>query len=179
MKQITNYPNYLISLDGKVFSLTTMKYLSQSTTPAGYKHVRIQNENGNKTFLVHRLVASSYIKNNENKAQVNHIDGNKKNNCLLNLEWSTPSENQKHSYRIGLAKSNNKQKEAARINGRLVGKQNGIVGGLKKRKLVINIETGIFYNGIQEAANSIGIKKGTLNAMLVGQNKNKTNLRYA
>jgi len=179
MKQITNYPNYLITLTGKVFSLNTMQFLSESKTSNGYKQVTIKNKNGNKTFLLHRLVALTYLNNNELKSQVNHIDGNKTNNLLINLEWNTPSENQKHAHRLGLNKSTLNHKKAVSNIGKLVGRENGIKGGIKKRKLIINIENGIFYNGLQEAAYSIGIKKGTLNAMLVNQNRNKTNLRYA
>ena len=178
MRTIKDYPDYLISLNGEVFSLISMRFLSQSTTPNGYKHVTIRNNEGHKTILVHRLVAMNYIENKHLKSQVNHIDGNKKNNCLLNLEWVTPSENQKHSYKIGLIKPNENQKKASSEVGKRVGKENGIKGGIKKRKLILNELTGIFYDGVQEAANSIGIRKGTLNSMLVNQNPNRTNLRY-
>jgi len=67
------------------------------------------NENGyirvyiyNKTFVLHRLIALAFIHNPENKQQVNHIDGNKLNNKLENLEWVSNKENQIHKYKIGL-----------------------------------------------------------------------------
>jgi hypothetical protein len=178
MKQITNYPNYLITLTGKVFSLYTMKWLKPHSVANGYQQVNLFNSKENKHLLIHRLVAETYLDNKENKRTVNHINGVKNDNSLLNLEWATDSENQLHSYKNGFSYNSEKQREAVRQTGKRVGKENGIKGGLKKRKLILNDLTGIFYNGLQEAADSIGIKKGTLNSMMVGQNPNRTNLKY-
>lgn len=54
------------------------------------------------TRSVHRLVAETFIPNPENKPCINHLDGNKLNSCVWNLEWSTYSENLEHAYAIGL-----------------------------------------------------------------------------
>jgi hypothetical protein len=178
MKLIPNYPNYLITLTGKVFSLYTMKWLRPHSVSNGYQQVNLFNNNGNKHLLIHRLVAETYLDNKENKRTVNHINGVKNDNSLLNLEWATDSENHKHAFRIGLRVNGEKQKNAIRETGKRLGKENGIKGGIKKRKLILNELTGIFYNGTQEAADSIGVRRGTLNAMMVGQNRNRTNLRY-
>lgn len=51
---------------------------------------------------VHRLVASAFLDNPEQKQQINHIDGDKHNNCISNLEWATSSENMQHAHRLGL-----------------------------------------------------------------------------
>ena len=64
----------------------------------GYKMVEL----GGKAYFIHRLVAICFIPNTQNKQFVNHIDGNKLNNNVDNLEWVTHKENIQHSYRIGL-----------------------------------------------------------------------------
>ena len=67
-----------------------------------YYHVTLFKNNVRKVCLVHRLVASAFVDNPLCKQQINHIDGNKKNNVASNLEWVTQRENIKHAYRIGL-----------------------------------------------------------------------------
>ena len=57
-----------------------------------------------RTYKIHRLVAENFIPNPENKKEVNHIDGNKHNNHVSNLEWVTTSENRLHAFRTGLQK---------------------------------------------------------------------------
>lgn len=71
----------------------------------GYEFALLYNENGYKRHSVHVLVANVFIPNDDNKPQINHIDGNKINNNLNNLEWCTASENQLHARKIGLAVS--------------------------------------------------------------------------
>lgn len=66
----------------------------------GYERVVLSKGGKAKRFQLHRLVAMNFIENPNNKEQVNHIDGNKKNNRLSNLEWCTAQENEIHSYRV-------------------------------------------------------------------------------
>lgn len=87
------------------------KYLTQGISDS-YLKVTLSKNNKQRTFRVHILVARAFIPNPENKPEVNHIDGNKKNNKVNNLEWNTRSENELHAYRNGLAKPSNKQKQA-------------------------------------------------------------------
>lgn len=70
----------------------------------GYCRVSLRFNKKKKNYQIHRLVAMAFIENLENKPQVNHKDGNKKNNNVSNLEWMTNSENQQHAYETGLRK---------------------------------------------------------------------------
>ena len=79
--------------------------IKQNLKQNGYLQVGLRMHNKRKWFGVHRLVAIHFIENPENKPQVNHIDGNKKNNTVGNLEWVTPKENQNHATKLGLRKN--------------------------------------------------------------------------
>ena len=80
--------------------------LKQSMTTTGYKKVEIRNlESKRKSMKVHRLVATAFIPNPENKPFINHIDSNPINNKLSNLEWCTGSENLYHAYKTRSKKS--------------------------------------------------------------------------
>lgn len=73
------------------------KNLRTRITPHGYEIVTLVKNGNRKTLYVHRLVAITFIPNPEGKPQVNHIDGNKQNNHLSNLEWCTAKENLNHA----------------------------------------------------------------------------------
>lgn len=79
----------------------------------GYLRVTLSLDNKQKRFYTHRLVAQHFIQNSNSKKYVNHIDGNKENNKISNLEWCTASENERHSYDVlGKINNNRKLKEA-------------------------------------------------------------------
>ena len=86
---------YQISNKGRVKSLKWGKerILRPGIDGYGYCFIILCNDNVRKTFKLHRLVAQAFIPNLYNKPQVNHLDENKKNNCVDNLEWATAKEN--------------------------------------------------------------------------------------
>ena len=102
MKQIILNGNistsYFITEDGKCYNSNTGKYLLGQIGKNGYLSYNLTLPNGNKKrYYAHRLVAIAYISNPENKKEINHIDGNKLNNYIDNLEWVTTQENQQHA----------------------------------------------------------------------------------
>ena len=68
----------------------------------GYVWVSLPRNNKFRTYLVHRLVAGMFIPNPMFYKEINHIDGNKTNNNVYNLEWCTRSQNIKHAFAMGL-----------------------------------------------------------------------------
>jgi hypothetical protein len=115
MKELKDFPGYFITEDGKVFSAwkrkslggrngskTYLDYnnlieLKPSFTFDGYLRVNLNSESKRITKRVHRLVAETYIENPNNLPQVNHINENKTNNYISNLEWCDNQYNAEYS----------------------------------------------------------------------------------
>lgn len=97
---------YQISNIGRVKSIlkTRTKIRVPRIHSTGYFCLNLTLNYKWKSIVIHRLVAQAFIPNPENKPQVNHIDGNKLNNCVSNLEWVTRLENVRHSWDTGLSK---------------------------------------------------------------------------
>lgn len=103
MKDVVGYEGiFMVTEDGQIFSKRTNKFLVQGTSKTGYKVLSTKVEGVAKCLKVHRLVAEAYVPNTENKPFVNHIDGDKTNNNINNLEWVTNRENIIHAYELGL-----------------------------------------------------------------------------
>ena len=107
-KQIENFPDYLVSENGIVKNKDG-EIINPYLRKDGYIHVYLKNSMERKAYLVHRLVAETFIWNKENKPQVNHKDGNKANPELSNLEWCTNSENMLHAFNTGLKNSEHQE----------------------------------------------------------------------
>lgn len=90
--EIEGYNNYLIYDDGRVYNKKKQKFL-KAYQCGDYLGLRLCDGGKKQKFQIHRLVALHYIPNPENKSEVNHIDGDKFNNDITNLEWMTRKEN--------------------------------------------------------------------------------------
>ena len=102
---IKNFENeYGINICGDIFGYKRKRVLKQKLNKCGYSTIKLCKKNKLYYFMVHRLVAQTFIPNPDNLSQVNHVDGNKKNNNVENLEWCNQSENMLHAYRLGLEK---------------------------------------------------------------------------
>lgn len=100
--------DYSVSTEGEVKKDTTNYFLSQSIQQ-DYKFVSLLINGQAKRMRVHRLVAMAFIPNPENKPYVNHINGDKGDNNVENLEWVTPSENTIHAVKTGLMSNGRKR----------------------------------------------------------------------
>ena len=112
-KKISGYESYEVSSYGRVRSLDRVnnvgkklrgRILRLNIPKHGYPSVSLCRDGIQKRFTVHRLAAIAFF--GESNLVVNHIDGDKKNNNISNLEFTTYSENAKHAYRTGLKKNN-------------------------------------------------------------------------
>jgi hypothetical protein len=115
-KNIPEFEGYQASSLGKIrgidrfkkgrsgLRLTRGQELKQVLNKKGYPEVRLR-KNGTHTRLVHKLVTSAFLVKSEGYTQINHINGIKTDNSVVNLEWVTNSENQLHAYKLGLQPS--------------------------------------------------------------------------
>lgn len=124
--------NYSVSSTGRVRNDLTSRELNPSTQQ-DYKHTTLQINGKSKRFRVHRLVAIAFIPNPENKPYVNHLNGNKSDNRVENLEWTTPQENTVHAWKTGLAVSVVK-KEVCQysLSGELIATYDSLAEACKK-----------------------------------------------
>ena len=103
--------NYYINRKGVIYRASYVtndgryiksKIVTQSLGKNGYYYVNLRSDGKTKLAYVHRIMAETYVDNPENKEQVNHINGDKEDNRIENLEWVTPKENTQHSIYHGL-----------------------------------------------------------------------------
>lgn len=131
---------YYVSNWGRVksFKFGKERILKPSLIGNGYQAVNIsQKKTKPKMHTMHKLVALAFIQNPDNKPQINHKDGNKLNNHIDNLEWSTHKENIQHGWDTGLFDDKRKKISAAAI--------------LHKSKAVIDLITGTKYQSLSDA----------------------------
>jgi hypothetical protein len=101
---IPEYPFYEVSNYGRVWTVRRGHILKPCSDKNGYQIVILFHLGKRTDVKVHRLVASEFVRSSFGQCEVNHCDGNKRNNYFENLEWTTHQENMSHAFRNGLSK---------------------------------------------------------------------------
>lgn len=146
IKSLKFNPKYFICDKGFVISTTRgLTILKPRMGKHGYTRVYLRDVNTHKRkdYKLHRLVAEYFLDNDENFDIVNHIDGNKANNHVENLEWCTQRDNNLHAYAQGLSHS--------------------------KKCPIICTTNGKIYPSQSEASNELNISRSAINAILKGE----------
>lgn len=131
------------------------KILKQSFERNGYARVGLSKYGKTKLYYIHVLVAEAFINNPDNLPEVNHIDEDKTNNCVDNLEWCNHKYNSIHgtrANRISKAMTNNK----------------------KVSKQVLCIETGVIYSSVHEAGRQMNLDFSEIATVCRGYRNRKT-----
>ena len=148
MKDIKGYEGlYAVTSCGKVWSYKSKIFLKPRKHSRGYLQVYLSKNGDKKNSYIHRLVMETYCPiEGMNDLQINHLDENKENNCLNNLEWCDARHNMNYGTR--------NQRAAAALG-----------------KRVCCIETGIIYESLSEAARQTKIDKSSISKCCRGKQK--------
>ncbi len=168
-KDVPGYEGlYMASNHGRIRNFKN-NLLKPNKILKGYLHITLHKGGIPKTFRLHRIIAATFIPIDKSRTQVNHKNGIKTDNYIGNLEWCTHTENQRHAYETGL----NKARTGVDANN--YGKTRG---NSCRKKLVINFNTGIFYECAKDAADAHNLTYAQIKNRLQGIVENKTGLAY-
>lgn len=129
------------------------KEIKSRISKNGYEMVTVSSKSNTKHMHVHRLVAEAFIPNNDKKREINHIDANKLNNNVENLEWVTSQENKIHANKNGLYK--NRYIGAEKI--------------AKKQRIPIVMDNNILVFGVNKTAKELGFSASSITQVLHGE----------
>lgn len=166
-REIDTNPNYIVSNTGRVRRLGHDKDHSVRDSK-GYLITDLYMNGERKTMRINRLVASAFIPNPENKEEVNHKNGNKHDNNVSNLEWTTKKENNIHAVKHGLT--------SHVPSYGMLGKKNPNSG--RKGKPFQIIETGEIFNSLEECEKKIGGNDTCIWDCLHGRQKTHRNYHF-
>lgn len=151
------FPAYMISSEGRLVSLKHGKLIKPYDDGKGYAKVDIYADGKRCIRPIHRLVADTFFDGDHDGYEVNHIDGNKRNNFVGNLEWCTKSQNLLHAYALGL-------KKPASYHP-------------KQRKVQV-VETGEVFDTLNECARHIHGQSCHITACLDGRRNTHKKLHF-
>jgi len=149
-KKPYNNTDYSIDTKGNVYGKYGKK-LKPQLTKKGYYGVNLYIDGKMYHKSIHRLVCETFLDNPDNKDFVNHIDGNKLNNCISNLEWVTPSENLTHAYTLGFLTQKGEKNNASKLDEFKVKQiRNLFDKKIKKHSTVLASEFGVTRRTIEK-----------------------------
>lgn len=143
---VKGFSNYEVSSNGKIRNVKTGRILKTTINDRGYEQVCLHEKNVQSAKRVHRLVADAFFDGDHTGRDVNHIDGNKTNNFIGNLEWCSRKENIAHAYQTGL------KEEPTRVKVRVV-------------------ETGVIYDSLSDCSKALGADRCQIHRCLTGKEK--------
>jgi hypothetical protein len=146
-----------------------LKVFKQTLISNGYLRITTHINGIQKAVSSHRLIATCWINNPENKPQVNHKNGIKTDNRVENLEWCTPSENGLHAFKTGLSTQPKGE------NHIYFGKRGGDTVRAKK---VLDTSNGKIYDSLKDVVKDSVYSYKNLSRQLTGERKNKTTFVY-
>lgn len=161
-KLIEAFEDYMVSSDGKVYSLKRgkMKEMKPGLNKGGYLNVVLCSNGRHVTKSIHRLVSEAFIANPDNLPEVNHKDEVKTNNCVDNLEWCTSDYNNNYG-------DHNEKVSKANINHPA------------KSTPVVCVETGEVYPSVREAERQTGVNNMSISFCLNGKRKTAGGYHWA
>lgn len=161
---------YQISNFGRVKSLPKKKgygvgyiqreHIMQNSFNGEYYFVTLRKQNKSYRCYIHRLVASAFLENKAKKREVNHINGDKTDNRVVNLEWCTRSENAVHAWKTGLQRWTEESKE-------------------KKGRAVVCVDTGVEYYSATNASEHTGVDKRNIRSCCAGRRATAGGYKWA
>lgn len=142
--KVRDNPTYEVSSEGRVRNAKTGRIMKTQVNDRGYEHLSLRKNKSQVDARVHRLVADSFYDGDHDGFDVNHIDGDKLNNRVSNLEWCSHKENIEHAFRTGL------KKPSRQIKIRV-------------------IETGEVYESIRACARAMGLDQSMICQSMIGK----------
>lgn len=150
------------------------KYIKPSKDKNGYLIVHLSHNGTCITYKVHRLVAQAFIENPNNKPCVNHLDCDRQNNCVDNLEWCTHSENSQYMTKLGRNKGGEVLKKISKEQRAIINQK------LCKPVIATNLTTGeeFCFKSIKEAAQQLNLHHSNITTVLKGRYKRTGNYTF-
>lgn len=157
------------------------KLLKLAKSSTGYTHVQLYKDGKSSTKLVHKLVANAFIPNPLSKPEVNHLDANRANNVVENLEWVTHSENLLYAIKIGNRKPSRRSSHMSIAKSKALPCKKSVPVRNNKKQVLQYTPDGIFvkkWNSIAEIEEFYKCNRTGITNCLSGKNKTSINYRW-